>query len=91
VSAVKNARVQGLLKHLLNLPDFIYIYELLAVGRPAKTAAPPAKLMRRLEEMVHRGRAADADFLSDEELRRQIRKLRMGNVARHERAETTDR
>ena len=32
VSAVKNERVQGLVKHLLNLPDFIYVYELLAVG-----------------------------------------------------------
>ena len=36
VSAVKNARVQGLVKHLLNLPDFIYVYELLAIGYPAK-------------------------------------------------------
>ena len=29
---MKNERVQGLVKHLLNLPDFIYVYELLAVG-----------------------------------------------------------
>ncbi len=32
VSAVKNERVQGLVKHLLGLPDFIYVYELLVVG-----------------------------------------------------------
>ena len=87
VSAVKNARVQGLVKHLLNLPDFIYIYELLVMGRPAKDGAPAPKLMRHLDEVAHEGRARDDEFLSEEELRKQIRKLRMGNVARHEEAE----
>ncbi len=33
--------------------------------------------------MVHRDRAADDEFPSEEELRRQIVKLRAGNVARH--------
>ena len=42
VSAVKNERVQGLVKHLLNLPDFIYIYELLVVGYRALESGPPA-------------------------------------------------
>lgn len=86
VSAVKNARVQGLVKHLLNLPDFIYVYELLVIGYPAKEGAPPAKLMRHLAEVMHEGRALDGEFLSEEELRKQIRKLRMGNVARHQEA-----
>lgn len=89
VSAVKNGRVQGLVKHLLNLPDFIYVYELLVVGYAAKREDPPAKLMRHLDEMVHRDRARDDEFLSEGELRKQIRKLRMGNVARHEEAEKT--
>jgi nitroreductase len=83
VSAVKNGKVQGLLKHLLNLPDFMYIYELLVVGRPAKAGVPPAKLMRHLEELVHHDRAHDGEFAGEEELRKQIRKLRMGNIARH--------
>ncbi|OFW55370.1 MAG: hypothetical protein A2133_04810 [Actinobacteria bacterium RBG_16_64_13] len=87
VSVVKNGRVQGLVKHLLNLPDFIYVYELLVVGYGAKEGGPPAKLMRHLDEVVHRGRARDDEFQSEEELRKQIRKLRMGNVARHEEAE----
>ena len=55
VSAVKNERVQGLVKHLLNLPDFIYVYELLAVGYSALEGGPPAKLMRHLDEVVHDG------------------------------------
>lgn len=87
VSAVKNGKVQGLVKHLLNLPDFIYIYELLLVGYSAMEGGPSAKLMRHMDEMVHRDRAADGEFLSEEELRRQIRKLRAGNVARHREAD----
>ena len=89
VSAVKNGRVQGLMKHLLNLPDFIYIYELLVVGYAVNERAPAAKLMRHLDEMVHTGRAGEDEFLGEEELRKQIRKLRMGNVARHQEAEDT--
>lgn len=83
VSAVKNSRVQGLVKQLLNLPDFIYVYELLVVGHSALEGRPPAKLMRRLDEIAHFDRATDDEFLSEEELRKQIRKLRAGNVARH--------
>lgn len=85
VSLVKNGRVQGLMKQLLNLPEFIYIYELLAVGYPADTAKPPARLVRRLSDIVHHERASDDEFLSEGELRREIRKLRVGNVARHAR------
>jgi hypothetical protein len=33
--------------------------------------------------MVHYDRASDDEFLSDQELRRQIVELRAGNVARH--------
>lgn len=83
VSAVKYPKVQGLVKHLLNLPDFIYIYDLFLVGYSAMEGGPSAKLMRRLDEMVHHERAADDEFMSDEELRKQITKLRAGNVARH--------
>jgi nitroreductase len=86
VSAVKNAKVQGLLKHLLNLPDFIYLYELLLVGYSALEDGPSAKLVRRLDEMVHRDRARADEFLTEEELKKQIRKLRVGNVARHKEA-----
>jgi len=83
VSAVKNGRVQGLIKHLLNLPDFICVYEMLAIGYPASAAAPPAKLMRHLDDIVHRDKAREDEFADGKELQKQIRKLRMGNVARH--------
>jgi nitroreductase len=83
VSAVKNSRVQGLVKHLLNLPDHICIYELLVVGYSGLDGGPAAKLTRHLDEIVHFDRAADDEFMSDEDLKKQIRKLRSGNVARH--------
>jgi nitroreductase len=87
VSAVKNDRVQALVKQSLNLPDFIYVYELLAVGYSGLEQGAPAKLMRHFDEVVHVGRARDDEFLNEEELRKQIRKLRMGNVARHREAD----
>jgi 5,6-dimethylbenzimidazole synthase len=87
VSGVKYPKVQGLVKHLLNLPDFIYIYDMLLVGYSDMEGGPGAKLVRRLDEMVHYDRAADDEFMAEEELRRQIVKLRAGNVARHAEAD----
>ncbi len=83
VSAVKYPKVQGLVKQLLNLPDYIYVYDALLVGYSAMEGGPSAKLTRPLEEMVHYDRAGDDEFMSDEALRKQIVKLRAGNVARH--------
>lgn len=87
VSGVKYPKVQGLVKHLLNLPDYIYIYDLFLVGYSAMEGGPSAKLMRRLDEMVHYDRATDDEFMGEDELRKQIKKLRAGNVARHAEAD----
>jgi nitroreductase len=87
MSAVKYPKVQGLVKDLLNLPDFIYIYDILKVGLSAMEGKLAPKLMRHLEEMVHCDRAGDDEFVSEEDLRRQITKLRAGNVARHAEAD----
>jgi nitroreductase len=83
VSGVKYPKVQGLVKHLLDLPDFIYVYDILLIGYRAEQGRPSAKLVRHLDEMVHHERAADDEFMSEQELRAQIVKLRAGNVARH--------
>jgi nitroreductase len=83
VSAVKYPKVQGLVKDLLGLPDFIEIYDFLLVGYPSSEGGPEAKLVRRLDEMVHHERTGADEFMSEEELRKQIKKLRAGNVARH--------
>ena len=83
VSGVKYPSVQGLVKHLLGLPDYIYLYDLVLAGWSAMDTPVAAKLTRGLDEMVHHDRAADDEFPGEEELRRQIVKLRAGNVARH--------
>ena len=83
VSGVKYPKVQALVKQLLGLPEFIYVYDLFLVGYPTEDAQPSPKLMRPLAEMVHRDRVSADDFLDEAALREQIRKLRAGNVARH--------
>ena len=82
-SGVKYPTVEGKVKHLLNLPDYIYLYDLVLVGESAMDQPLSGKLMRLRGEMVHHDRAADDEFMGDEELRAQIVKLRAGNVARH--------
>jgi nitroreductase len=83
VSGVKYPMVQAQVKALLNLPDFIYVYDIFLVGYRAEEGGPSAKLVRPLAEMVHHDRAGDGEFMSDDELRKQIVKLRAGDVARH--------
>ena len=78
VSGVRHPRVQGLVKHLLNLPDSIYVYDLLLLGQSAMESRPSGKLMRGLDEMMHHHRGAANEFLRDEELRKQIVTLRAG-------------
>jgi len=90
VSALKYPKLQGLVKHELNLPDYIELYDMLLVGQSAMDGGPGAKLVRSLEEMVHRERAKDDEFMGEEELKQQIKKLRAGNVARHGEAERVD-
>jgi nitroreductase len=87
ISAVKYPKVQGLVKDLLDLPEFIYVYDIFLIGYSAMEGGPSAKLLRHLSEMVHYDRATHDDFLGEEELRKEIVKLRAGNVARHAEAD----
>lgn len=90
ISAVKYPKLQGLIKHLLNLPDYLWVYDILMVGESAMEGGPGGKLVRPLPEMVHYDRAADDEFMDEKTLRSQIKKLRAGNVARHGGAERVD-
>jgi nitroreductase len=83
ISAVKYPKLQGLIKNLLNLPDYIYVYDVLMVGKGATEDVPGAKLTRSLEEMVHYDRAKDDEFMDEQKLRSQIKKLRAGCIGRH--------
>ena len=81
ISAVKYPKLQGLVKHILNLPDYIWVYDILMIGKSEMD--PGSKLTRPLSEMVHYERVKDGEFMYEETLRKQIKKLRAGNVARH--------
>ena len=83
ISAVKYPKLQGLVKNILNLPDYIWVYDILMVGENAMEGGPGGKLTRPLDEMTHYDRAKDDEFMDEESLRKQIKKLRAGNVARH--------
>jgi nitroreductase len=91
VSGVKYPTVEGKVKHLLNLPDYIYLYDLVLFGESAMEQPLSGKLMRLRGETVHHDRAADDEFMSEEELRAQIVKLRAGNVARHVEGDAANR
>jgi len=83
VSAVKYPKLQGLVKNVLGLPDFIYLYDFLLVGESAQEGGAGPKLTRPLAEMTHYDRMVEGDFMDETALREQIKELRAGNVARH--------
>lgn len=90
VSAVKYPKLQGLVKHALNLPDYLWLYDMMLVGRSDMEGGPGHKLVRPLDEMVHYDRAEDDEFMDEEALRKQIRKLRAGCVGEHIGADDLD-
>ena len=83
VSAVKNERPQALIKQYLGLPELHL--RLRDAGRGVQRAGGGAagQAHAPLRRGGARRPAAGGVFLSEEEVRKQIRKLRMGNVARH--------
>ena len=48
------------IKQLLNLPDYLVPFEMLAVGYPAHT--PPEKRLRPLGSLMHNAKGKDIDF-----------------------------
>ncbi|MFC1869223.1 nitroreductase family protein [Thermodesulfobacteriota bacterium] len=86
VSATKYPKVGGLIKDILNIPDYLVLYDMLVVGKPDMEVPP--KLMRDKDEMIHYGKAGPDEFRSEEKLREQIIKFRAGNVGRHKDADT---
>lgn len=54
------------IKALLNLPDYLELFEMLAVGYPGQT--PPKKKLRSLDSMVHYDACGADEFRSAEDL-----------------------
>jgi len=76
VSATGNPLVQPLLKQLLDIPQGLVIYDMLAIGYPAYQ--PTGRFVRDRAEMVHFERFDRARQRSDEQIRDYIVRLRKG-------------
>jgi nitroreductase len=83
VSAVATPFAHALIKDLLGLPDYLEVYDMMALGYPANRPRP--KLMRAKEKMVHRDYCGSDDFRTDEEVKDFIRRTRTWVSANHQR------
>jgi nitroreductase len=68
------------LKELFKIPDPMTIYELLAVGHPAKEPKP--RLIRTLEEMVHYEAFDQGKLKSDQQMHQFIKEVHTGRPFR---------
>lgn len=69
-SATKYPKVSGLLKGLLNIPDYLTLYDMLVVGKSDMKVKQ--KMMRDRKEMIHYEKSGPDEFRSDEDVRKQI-------------------
>lgn len=83
VSAVATPFVHALIKDLLGIPDYLEVYDMMALGYPANRPRP--KLMRGTEKMVHHDYCGPDDFRTDAEVNDYIRRARIWTTANHRR------
>jgi len=83
VSAVQTPYASCMLKDLLNIPQEMEVYDMLALGYPA--IQPPGKYLRSMDEMLHWDRCGEGDFRSEEEVRAFVKKARNWTIGTHSR------
>lgn len=83
VSAVATPSAHTLIKDLLGIPEYLEVYDMMALGYPANRPRP--KLMRDTEKMIHHDYCGSDDFRTDEEVRDYIRRARIWTTANHRR------
>lgn len=66
VTASRFGEAGEAIKQLLNLPDYLVPFEMLAVGYPGHT--PPEKRLRPLESMMHNAKGENIDFRTLEDV-----------------------
>jgi nitroreductase len=74
VSAVSQPTPHCLIKHLLGIAEPLKIYDMMALGYPAMVPKP--KILKSAEEIVHHDLCKQEDFMSDEDVRAFIYKIR---------------
>lgn len=83
VSGVASPYLHCLVKDVLGIPEYLQVYDMLAVGYPAVRARP--KLLRDRADVVHHDYCGPDAFRSDEEVRDWVRKARAWTMASHAR------
>jgi nitroreductase len=83
VSAVSTPYAHCLIKHYLGIPEYLEIYDMLALGFPA--VQPRPKLLRDKENMLHFDYCGKQAFRTDDEVRDFIRSARTWTMASHAR------
>ncbi len=76
VSSASDVFAQCLIKELLDIPREMEVYDMMALGYPAREPGP--RLVRSREELIHRDHFDRARYRSEEEIRSFILELRGG-------------
>jgi nitroreductase len=74
VSIVSQPTPHFLIKQLLGIPDPLKIYDMMALGYPDMEPRP--RVLRSMEEIVHKDFCGEDDFMTDEEVKEFIYKIR---------------
>ncbi len=79
VSSVRVPLAHCLIKDILGIPEYLEVYDMMAVGYPA--VRPRKKLVRAREEMLHYDHCGKDSFRSDEDVNSFIRRTRTWTMA----------
>jgi len=74
VSPVKSTQLHLLVKNILGIPDFMEIYDMMALAYPATKPRP--KFLKDKQSMVHTDYCGIEEFRSEKELKEFVRKNR---------------
>ena len=83
VSAVQIPYAACMIKDLLNIPQEMEVYDMMAMGYPA--IQPPGKFLRSKDEILHWNKCSDTEFRSEEEVRAFVKKARNWTIGTHSR------
>lgn len=83
LSAVQTPYASCLIRDLLDIPENMQVYDMMALGYPG--IQPPGKFMRELSNMVHWDKKDSDTFRTDEEVKDFVNKSRNWTIGTHSR------
>lgn len=88
ISAIQVPIVNCKAKDLLNIPHYMEVFDMMALGYPA--LKPREKLMRKRDNMVHYNVCDPEEFRTNDEVRAFVKKSRSWNIGTHSRKADQD-